>query len=292
MKRLMLLATVAYGILAAADPAAEKHLIDLAKRPASASLSRTLTQTFGEKALAEGAAHASHGPEFLFAVRSPSKPSLFVDGAPVHGLRPVPESNLWIALTRLETGTSHTFYFLAGGKPCLRCLFDTPPDPGQLETCETAGIIGPIVNIIAGFQATEAIKILTDNLDAINPALITIEAWTNHIHQMSLAKLSDGCLCCRDHNFEFLSGKLSLSTVALCGRNAVQIRPKIKGKKFDLNQIAARLKDMGQLEKSEFMLRLTIPDFQLTIFPDARTIIKGTEEKDIARAIYAKYIGH
>ena len=38
MKRLMLLATVAYGILAAADPAAEKRLIDLAKRPAGASL--------------------------------------------------------------------------------------------------------------------------------------------------------------------------------------------------------------------------------------------------------------
>ena len=120
MKRLMLLVTVAYGTLAAADPAAEKHLIDLATGSAGASLSRTLTQTFGEKALAEGAAHASHGPEFLFAVRSPSKPALFVDGASVHGLRPVPESNLWIALTRLETGTSHAFYFLVDGKPLKR----------------------------------------------------------------------------------------------------------------------------------------------------------------------------
>ena len=120
MKRLMLLVTLAYGTLAGADPAAEKHLIDLAKRSAGASLSRTLTQTFGEKALAEGAAHASHGPEFLFAVRSPSKPSLFVDGTSVHGLRPVPESNFWIALTRLETGTSHAFYFLVDGKPLKR----------------------------------------------------------------------------------------------------------------------------------------------------------------------------
>jgi molybdopterin/thiamine biosynthesis adenylyltransferase len=188
--------------------------------------------------------------------------------------------------------TAMTATFLAGGKPCLRCLFDTPPDPGQLETCETAGIIGPVVNIIAGFQAAEALKILTGNIEAVNRSLMTIEAWSNHIHQMSLAELTEGCLCCRDHQFDFLSGKSALSTVALCGRNAVQIRPKIKGKRFDLNQIASRLEGVGQLEKSDFMLRFTIDDFQLTIFPDARTIIKGTEEKDIARAVYAKYIGH
>ncbi|MCZ6651753.1 MAG: hypothetical protein O7D91_01850, partial [Planctomycetota bacterium] len=104
MKRLMLLVTVAYGILAAADPAAEKHVIDLARRSDGASLSRALTQTFTEKALVEGSAHASHGAEFLFAVRSPTAPLLFVDGAPIHGVRPTGESNLWIALTRLETG--------------------------------------------------------------------------------------------------------------------------------------------------------------------------------------------
>ena len=119
MKRLMLLATAACGILAAADPAAEKHVINLA-RSDGASLSRALTETFTEKALVEGAAHASHGAEFLFAVRSPTAPLLFVDGAPIHGVRPTGESNLWIALTRLETGTSHSFYFLVDGKPLRR----------------------------------------------------------------------------------------------------------------------------------------------------------------------------
>jgi len=79
-----------------------------------------------------------------------------------------------------QRATAMTATFLAGGKPCLRCLFDTPPDPGQLETCETAGIIGPVVNIIAGFQAAEALKILTDNLDAVNPALITTKSQINH----------------------------------------------------------------------------------------------------------------
>ena len=120
MNRLMLLTTVSCGILAAADPAAEKNLINLARRSAGASLSGTLTQTFGEKALTEGTAHASHGPEFLFVVRSSSAPLLFVDDTPIHGVRPVADSNLWITLTRLETGTSHAFYFLVDGKPLKR----------------------------------------------------------------------------------------------------------------------------------------------------------------------------
>ena len=120
MNRLILLATFACGILAAADPAAQKQLIDRARLSDGASLSRTLAQTFSEKALTEGTAHASYGPEFLFAVRSASAPLLFVDDTPVYGVRRVAESGLWTALTRLETGTSHAFYFVVNGMPLKR----------------------------------------------------------------------------------------------------------------------------------------------------------------------------
>ena len=101
MNRLILLATFACGIFAAADPAAQKQLIDRARLSDGASLSWTLAQSFGEKALTEGTAHASYGPEFLFAVRSASAPLLFVDDTPVYGVRRVAESGLWIALASL-----------------------------------------------------------------------------------------------------------------------------------------------------------------------------------------------
>ena len=57
-----------------------------------------------------------------------------------------------------------TMTILPGETPCLRCVFEAAPAPGEAGTCETAGVLGPIVNIIASFQATEALKILTGQL--------------------------------------------------------------------------------------------------------------------------------
>jgi adenylyltransferase/sulfurtransferase len=181
---------------------------------------------------------------------------------------------------------------LPGGKPCLRCLFDHPPEPGQLETCETAGILGPTVGVVASFQAMEAIKILTGNLEAVNRHFVSFELWQNRMNQMGLDTLKDGCVCCAQKQFEFLSGRGSLSTISLCGRNSVQIRPKSKGDRIDLAEFAQRLKDAGPVIQNEFMLRLQLPDMEMTIFPDARVIIKGTNDVDEALTLYAKYVGH
>src|SRR5213593_3112736 len=60
-----------------------------------------------------------------------------------------------------------TMTIVPGETPCLRCVFEAAPAPGEAGTCETAGVLGPIVNVIASLQATEAIKILTGNLDAV-----------------------------------------------------------------------------------------------------------------------------
>jgi len=181
------------------------------------------------------------------------------------------------------------------GKPCLRCLFDTPPDPGTMETCETAGVIGPLVSLIASYQSIEALKILSGNIDKTNENLVTFEPWHNRIYQMKLDKLIDGCICCRDGQYDFLVGKGALRTVSLCGRDAVQIRVRRddKGKKkLDLDEIEHRLRLSGRVERSAFMLRFKIETYDITIFPDCRVIIKGTEDPDIARTLYAKYIGH
>ncbi|MBN1437397.1 MAG: ThiF family adenylyltransferase [Sedimentisphaerales bacterium] len=181
---------------------------------------------------------------------------------------------------------------LPTGRPCLRCVFDSPPEPGQTETCETAGIIGPIVNITAAYQITEALKILTNNLATLNRNLIEIKPWDNTTHIIDTKALTDGCPCCRDHQFQFLSGQGSLSTVSLCGRNAVQVRPRKQKTKIDLNQLAQRLTPTVPVTLNQFLLRIQLPQHQITVFPDARAIIKGTNNIDQARSLYAQYIGH
>ena len=53
-----------------------------------------------------------------------------------------------------------TMTIVPGKTPCLRCLIETAPPPGMTPTCETAGVLGPAVAVIASFEAIEAIKIL------------------------------------------------------------------------------------------------------------------------------------
>src|SRR5262245_20863676 len=57
---------------------------------------------------------------------------------------------------------------LPGETPCLRCVFEAAPGPGEAATCETAGVLGPGVTIIASLQATECIQILQGQLDRVN----------------------------------------------------------------------------------------------------------------------------
>src|SRR5439155_25482152 len=72
-----------------------------------------------------------------------------------------------------------TMTILPNETPCLRCVFEAAPAPGEGGTCETAGVLAPIVNIVASFQAAEAFKILTGRLDRVNRELIYLDVWDN-----------------------------------------------------------------------------------------------------------------
>src|ERR1700733_2364252 len=61
-----------------------------------------------------------------------------------------------------------TMTIIPGKTPCLRCLIESAPPPGMTPTCETAGVLGPAVAVIASFEAVEAIKLLAGRLEALN----------------------------------------------------------------------------------------------------------------------------
>ncbi|MEM1353616.1 MAG: ThiF family adenylyltransferase [Planctomycetota bacterium] len=182
--------------------------------------------------------------------------------------------------------------------PCLRCIFEQAPPPGLNPTCDTAGVIGPAVSIIANYQVLETLKILTGNLDAVNPTMLTLDLWANTSRHFKVAKAYDvsDCQCCKHRNFEFLDGKFAAGTTTLCGRNAVQISQKLgDGQKLDFNEIAGRLEQHGSVKANKFMLRAEIEDngepYELTLFTDGRAIIKGTQKANVAKSVYAKYVG-
>jgi adenylyltransferase/sulfurtransferase len=183
----------------------------------------------------------------------------------------------------------------SGATPCLRCIFEQAPPPGMNPTCDTAGVLGPVVSIIANYQVAETLKILTGHYASVRPTLLTIDVWENTVRQLKVARAYDvgECVCCKKRQFEFLDGRFASATSTLCGRNAVQIARKLGGQKLDFDQIAARLRLHGEVAANKFMIRAAITDsgngYELTVFPDGRAIVKGTKDTSVAKGIYAKY---
>lgn len=170
---------------------------------------------------------------------------------------------------------------------CFRCVFHNAPPPGTLPTCDTAGVIGPIVNVIGSLVSSEALKFITGSGER-NRGLINIDLWENTFDAFEIARRAD-CACCVQHHYDYLDDARD-NTAFLCGRNAIQIRPAQKNT-LDLSQLAARLTPLGRVTQNEYLVQFTLDDFDMTIFPDARAIIKGTEEASVARSVYAKYVG-
>ena len=187
-----------------------------------------------------------------------------------------------------------TMTIVPGQSACLRCLMpEGPPNASELPTCDTAGVLAPIINVIASIQSLEALKILSGNPTAICDKLQVFSLWDNRVRQIGVGQLraSSNCLACIQKDFEWLDGRRGSQPVVLCGRNAVQLR--FPGSdEFDLPGIAERLRGLFPVQLNRFLLKFSVESFELTLFPDGRAIISGTQDPVVARRLYAQYFGN
>lgn len=184
-----------------------------------------------------------------------------------------------------------TMNILPGETACLRCVMETAPPPGSVPTCDTAGILAPVVSLISGLQSTEALKYLSGNHDALSRELVSLDGWTQIMTRVEVPR-SGGrrrCETCDGLEFTYLSGKGSRS-VTICGRNAVQVTPQERFQ-VSLADLASRLSGMAEVQTTRFMVRFSADGLQVAVFPDGRAIITGTRDPAVARATYARYIG-
>jgi adenylyltransferase/sulfurtransferase len=190
-----------------------------------------------------------------------------------------------------------TMTIVPGETPCLRCVFEASPGPGEVGTCETAGVLGPAVAVVASYQAAEALKLLAGKKEAINRELVAFDLWLNTSRRIKIGRLLDArnCPCCKQRRFEWLEGEHGTQTTSLCGRNAVQVSHRVAGR-LSLDDMAKQLGVSGQVSFNKFLLKFQLKeagtDYEFTVFPDGRAIIKGTDDTEKARTLYAKYIGH
>lgn len=176
------------------------------------------------------------------------------------------------------------------GEACLRCLFSSPPAAGELPTCETAGVLGAAVSIVASMQVALAYQIL---LGAEIPRMMqVIDVWQGRYRSISIAdaKRAD-CPCCVHRQFDFLNAPPASGTATLCGRDAVQVRAP-RGTQLDLAQLADRLKATIDIEQQRFFIRIRLGEGEmLTVFPDGRVIVSGTRDPARARTLVARWVG-
>jgi adenylyltransferase/sulfurtransferase len=197
----------------------------------------------------------------------------------------------WI-YTGAVSGYGMSQTILPGETACLRCIYPKVPPPGSAATCDTAGVVGPVVGAVASVSATEAIKLLVGQGER-NRGIIHLDLWDLSLEQFPTGSPKLDCPTCGKHNYEFLEERDGSQSVNLCGRNALQIRVANQGAKLALATISEQLQAVVTITASnDFLLRFEVSsDYEITLFVDGRAIIKGTEDESVARGLYAKYIG-
>lgn len=201
----------------------------------------------------------------------------------------VKRSKTWIYGAAVSSyGTTMTV--IPGETPCLRCIFEEMPDAGSSPTCDTAGVIMPIISSISSIQVTEAIKLLVGDLESRHRSLIQIDVWQNDWRKIKLAGPDPECKTCGRSEFEFLDADAVEFSAVLCGRNAVQVAPP-RPVQIDLAGFADKLSNIPDVKRNDYLVRFTVNGNEITLFGDGRAIVKGTDDVSAARSLYARYVG-
>lgn len=172
---------------------------------------------------------------------------------------------------------------------CLRCVFEEAPPAASAPTCDTSGVIMPIINIVSAVQVSEAMKLLTGSIGDLHGSLMQFDVWRNEWRRIGTGSPRPDCKTCGLGVYETLSASAE-SAAVLCGRDAIQISPS-QPTRLNFASLAERLCRAGEVKFNEYLLRFKTGQFELTVFQDARSIIRGTDDIPVARSLYAKYIG-
>lgn len=174
-----------------------------------------------------------------------------------------------------------------GRTACLACLIEPSSGGGLEETCDTAGILNSAAGLIASLEVAGALRRLTGGT-ASSARLVSADVWTGRFQSVAVERNPD-CRACVRGELRYLEGKAQ-PHITMCGRDSVQIHERTR--RLDLGALGQRLeRTAGEVRGNEFLLRFRVPPYDVTVFVDGRTIVKGTKDPSVARSLYARYIG-
>ncbi|WP_067620186.1 ThiF family adenylyltransferase [Alicyclobacillus acidiphilus] len=183
-----------------------------------------------------------------------------------------------------------TAFFRPEQTPCFVCLFGSDASMPGHDTCDTVGVISPVVSMIASLQTADVLKYLTGNEARIANRATHLDVWANDYYHTELGQPREDCPCCKHHQYRALDAKSGAMAVSLCGRATVQVRPD-HPVAIDMEAFARRLAAFGKVNFNGHILRCELDGATLTLFQDGRALVHGTSEPAVARMLYARYVG-
>ena len=181
------------------------------------------------------------------------------------------------------------FAIRPGETACLACLMETA-DAGPMleETCDTVGVLGPAVSLVSSLEVAEALKFLSGRVEALHGRLISCDVWSGRMQSVRVERNAN-CRACGRREFSYLQGEAQ-PHITMCGRDSVQIHERRRA--LDLEALEVNLAAAGMAVKQNgFLLKFSVPPYEMTVFRDGRAIVKGSTDPAVARSLYARYIG-
>jgi molybdopterin-synthase adenylyltransferase len=183
--------------------------------------------------------------------------------------------------------------FSGAGSPCFRCLVPVAPPASSVDTCDTAGVLGPATHLVASLQSLAAMQWITGAREKVSREVMCVDLWNHRFRSIALdSAIHADCVACSCRQFEYLdgeAGRVMETAQTICGRDSVQIRG---NGAVNLDRMAQRLRSVGDVTQAKFFLRVLLPnDRRLTLFRDGRVLVDGTHDLLEAKSIVDRYIG-
>lgn len=102
---------------------------------------------------------------------------------------------------------------LPGLSACYRCLFEEPPPPDEVPSCQEAGVLGPAVVLAGSVQAAEAIRLLTGAAPSFADRLLAIDTRTGSWRRIAVTRRLD-CPACGNLHQDTIAPRSAQRSVA------------------------------------------------------------------------------
>lgn len=174
-------------------------------------------------------------------------------------------------------------------QPCLHCLLEALPP--QSLTCDTVGVISPIVVTTAARQTADVLKYLTGT--AFEPKLESADLWSGERASMNVASLKkEHCPSCSENAvYPFLNARESTQYAVLCGRDTVQLSWS-DNRRVELASFVSSVRPIVEkLIHNPHLAAFQFEGHRIVLFRDGRMLLHGTKDVVHAKKIAAKLLG-